>query len=696
MRRHSAISLFGPTFILLTALGCDDGGKDGTDSPADTAATGDDSGDTDDTEPVEDDTGDPSGEDDTAGTDDTGTATTSDADGDTIPDDVEGDGDTDGDGTPDYLDEDSDGDGIPDAVEAGDDDLETDPVDSDADGTPDYLDEDSDDNCIPDADEPGGADPEDTDGDGIPDYADDDDDDDGLPDAVEIGEDCDPRDTDGDGAYDHADTDADGDRIGDEFEGDDDSDGDGTPDYLDDDSDGDGIPDKTEGGTDDPGDEPRDTDGDGTPDFKDLDSDGDGLTDAEEDELTTDPYDEDSDGDGYTDGVEDSTGSDPFDPDSTPDGVVVEVPWDVAVEETVSFEVDFDIDQADIAFLLDTTCSMSSTATAMATEFSELVDEVSATLADVEYGFATYDDYAYGSYGSAGTDKPFELRQQVTDDTDAVQDALAATEIHSGADGPESTIEALYQALSGGGYDQGCDGDYDDSYDVMPFLASSSDPFGGAGGEAYDATSSSGGELGGYGFRDYSLPVVVYATDNYLRDPDAGYGTPGGCPLDAGSTDVIAAAEAIGARLIGVGAYSTYAQAQMEDLAEATGSYADTDGDGVADDVLVEYWAGSSTSFRTKVVNAIEGLSGSITFEYVSLEVVGDSWDLVAGIDPETIAWEDIEAGAPIEFTLLFTGTVTPTTEDQIFNLTVNLLGDDTILIDSIDVTVVVPGSSEP
>ena len=77
-----------------------------------------------------------------------------DADGDTISDTEEGIDerrDTDGDGILDYLDADSDNDGIPDAEEAGDDDLTTAPLDSDIDGTPDYIDTDSDNNGLPDA-----------------------------------------------------------------------------------------------------------------------------------------------------------------------------------------------------------------------------------------------------------------------------------------------------------------------------------------------------------------------------------------------------------------------------------------------------------------------------------------------------------------------------------------------------------------
>jgi YD repeat-containing protein len=75
-----------------------------------------------------------------------------DADGDGIPDVVEGTEDPDNDGLANYLDPDSDGDGLADADEAGPD--PTDPVDTNDDGTPDYLDLDSDGDGIPDSEDP--------------------------------------------------------------------------------------------------------------------------------------------------------------------------------------------------------------------------------------------------------------------------------------------------------------------------------------------------------------------------------------------------------------------------------------------------------------------------------------------------------------------------------------------------------------
>lgn len=81
---------------------------------------------------------------------------TIDTDGDTISDFDEAAAamrDTDGDGTPDFMDDDSDGDGISDAMEAGDADVMSPPVDSDGDGLPDFRDLDSDNDGLSDEDE---------------------------------------------------------------------------------------------------------------------------------------------------------------------------------------------------------------------------------------------------------------------------------------------------------------------------------------------------------------------------------------------------------------------------------------------------------------------------------------------------------------------------------------------------------------
>ena len=134
---------------------------------------------------------------------------------------------------------------------------------------------------------------------------------------------------------------------------------------------------------------------------------------------------------------------------------------------------------------------------------------------------------------------------------------------------------------------------------------------------------------------------------------------------------------------------------QMEELAEATGSTADTDGDGVASDLLVYTWYGSDDDFRESIVGAISDLLNSITFDKVSLAVQGDTWGFVQGIDPAYYdGFEPEDNGEIVEFTLYFTGMVAATTNDQLFDLELIVLGDDSVALDKLDIIVVVPGTS--
>lgn len=605
--------------------------------------------------------------------------------------------DTDADGTPDYQDTDSDGDGLEDSMEAGDDDIKTLPFDSDSDGTPDFQDTDSDGNLCFTDDFEGKFD---LDKDGIGNYADQDDDGDGLLDVTEIGAECAKLDTDGDGDADYRDLDADGDGVGDKFESGTsaynqvarDADADGVPDYLDDDSDGDGLSDTQEGGVSDPEQEPLDTDGDGIYDFADGDSDNDGISDMDEVARGLDWLSTDSDGDGFADGAEDKAGSDPSDPLSVIEGIYVTVDERNSVEKT--FEFKLHIERADIAFVLDTTCSMSAMLNGVSSQFTTILNKVNNSVADPAFAVASYDDYASSGMGSLGWDLPFWFRQQVTTDTSAVQNALSSLSTHDGGDLPESTNEALYQALAGGGYDQNCNGRYDSNTDLLPFIASGGDPFGGGAGQNYNAGVTGTGSIGGMGYRDGALPVLIYATDAALRDADsAGYRTPGGCPRDAGHTDVIKAAKAINARLIGLEVTGSSMQSQMDTLATGTGSIADTDGDGKVDDNLVFLWNNNNSGqLATTITSAIQQLLDDVAFNQITLEVVGDDYGFVTDIQPSSYKLGANANGQVLDFTLSIRGAVPQNAQDQLYHLTLNVMGDGTVLLDTLDINVLVPG----
>ena len=220
--------------------------------------------------------------------------------------------DTDFDRTPDFLDIDADNDGLTDAVEAGGVDANGDgrndnfsdsnndgyadsltatplPVpDTDGDSVLDYRDHDSDNDGIPDSIEAGGTD---TDSDGVID-AYQDSDQDGIPDVADVDQ-TGGTDGDGDGIDDIADVD---------LTNGSDANGNGIDDSIDPDSNGDGMANAlqgSQGGSALPG---PDTDGDGVRDFRDLDSDGDGIADLVEAGGV------DADSDGKVDGFTDSNG----------------------------------------------------------------------------------------------------------------------------------------------------------------------------------------------------------------------------------------------------------------------------------------------------------------------------------------------------------------------------------------------------
>jgi hypothetical protein len=622
----------------------------------------------------------PFDDDDDDAVDDDDATPISDSDGDTIADLDETGDDADGDGTGNDLDLDSDGDGIPDEEEAGDTDLSTEPIDSDGDGTPDFLDLDSDANGIPDEEEGTG----DVDNDGIPDFSDVDDDNDEIPDGTEIGDPDNPVDSDGDGTPDYLDADSDNDGVPDLVEGFDDPDADGIPNYLDDDSDNDTIPDIDEVGGD--PNNPPDSDSDGFYDFEDSDSDNDGIRDDAEAGYGTDPTDRDTDGDGFQDLAEIEAGSDPLNPSSIITGFYAELSPRSDTEIVVQFTPE--ILQADVVFVLDTTCSMTPVLQDVAQNFSSVVSNIN--IPNLAFGVAEFDDFAYSDLGSPfANDKPFLLDQQITDNVALVQNALSALTIKDGLDYPESAIEAVYQTASGKGFDQDCDNVYDTDTDVRPFMSVATGPnadaFSGNAGGVYNSGVPGTGTIGGAGFRPGSVPIIVYATDNELRDADnPGYfALPPACSDPAGATDASNAVNDIGGKLIGVGT-NALPIAQMNTLATMTGSTADINSDGTPDNLVFE---GLGPTTITSIITGIEALSNSGTFD-LTLEVDEGTYSFVTGIDPAV--HPQVPVGTTVSFTVGIYPGVPQAPSDQVFVFPVQVLGDGSSVLAEWELVLVV------
>ncbi|MFT4977227.1 MAG: hypothetical protein ACI8S6_003132 [Myxococcota bacterium] len=298
----------------------------------------------------------------------------------------------------------------------------------------------------------------------------------------------------------------------------------------------------------------------------------------------------------------------------------------------LTFEVEYEI--ADIGFLLDTTCSMSGLATAVAADFSDIATSLYEEIDDITFGVATFRDYNYGSFGAA-PDLPFILETQQTTSLDRVRGELGRLSIGGGSDGPESSMEAIYQAASGRGYDQGCDGYYDSDTDVLPFNRDPSDAFSGNESGTSSSAVEGSGDLGGMGFREDVLSIIIFGTDNDLRDPDKGDPSPGGCD-DAGSDDVRDALDAIDAKLIGVGVGFSTTSPYYTEMAD------------ISDYVVT--WNSGSSSFQDTIVTAVEELINDARFDEVWLELISDDYNAVDSLNPDH--WTDVPSGNEVTFTI--------------------------------------------
>tara|TARA_R110002096_G_scaffold77896_12_gene183570 strand:- start:77025 stop:78803 length:1779 start_codon:yes stop_codon:yes gene_type:complete len=190
-----------------------------------------------------------------------------------------------------------------------------------------------------------------------------------------------------------------------------------------------------------------------------------------------------------------------------------------------------DVPAADVFFLMDTTGSMGGEIGNLQNALNTtVVPGIQAQIADTQFGAGVAEDFPVSPYGSLvafddcfsgsnNPDQPFKLFQEITNDIAAVTIAVDAMSTPSGSpigcgnDLAESNIEGLYQAATGAGL---------------------SGP-----GATSVAANTSG--IGGVGFRDGTMPIIVQITDAFSHAP----GESTFCPTvgdDNGYEGVVAAA----------------------------------------------------------------------------------------------------------------------------------------------------------
>lgn len=268
----------------------------------------------------------------------------------------------------------------------------------------------------------------------------------------------------------------------------------------------------------------------------------------------------DTDGDGYSDDVEIAIQSDANDAADSPAArgqLVFVVPYQGAPSPPHHDVVTTTkLARADVAILLDTTGSMTGTTTRLKPQLATMVSELASEVPSLAFGVAGFGDFPYASHDNSDRDRPFYLvHRMMTAHTDAglasITNALTHQGSHMGygawltimrgGDEPEQGWEALRQTATGVGITYPHPWNEGETLATPAFSAATAYPQAIPEGEE-------AGDLGGYGFRRDSLPIIIQITDTSFHA--GGWTAP--TPNAATRQEAIAAVKQIGGKVIGM------------------------------------------------------------------------------------------------------------------------------------------------
>jgi len=300
----------------------------------------------------------------------------------------------------------------------------------------------------------------------------------------------------------------------------------------------------------------------------------------------------------------------------------------------------------DVFLLFDDTGSFVNNSPIVRAAFPNIIDTLQRSLPGIDLGFGVGRFEEYGNFAyEYSTGRPFILNQPIVAASTpgymtAIQAALNRTTPGYGGDGPETDIEALYQLVTGVGFDGNNNGSVLDSGpaglattqlnpggsgDVPSFASFLADP--GA------SVMPAAGTVGGAGFRAGALPIILTATDigfAYQPKGETSVTGLGGVSLPIGSLtgtsrpttpynsgaglqQTVTALNALGALVIGLG---TNPQANvdprrgLEALSQLTGAVnrsPATIANGTADPIAPgdPFYFQISSGFATSVANGV-------------------------------------------------------------------------------------------
>ena len=319
--------------------------------------------------------------------------------------------------------------------------------------------------------------------------------------------------------------------------------------------------------------------------------------------------------------------------------------------------------QVDVFLLFDDTGSFVNNSPIVRAAFPDIISQLQTALPGIDLGFGVGRFEEYGNFAyEYSTGRPFVLNQPiVTASTSgymaAIQAALNRTTPGYGGDGPETDIEALYQLVTGAGFDGNNNGSVLDSGraglaatqltpgasgDVPSFTSFTADPANGI--------MPAAGSIGGAGFRSGALPVILLATDigvAYQPKGETSITGAGGVTLPisaltqnsrattpfnsgAGLQETITGLNALGALVIGLGTNPTAnvdPRQQLEAISKLTGATNQTTttiANGTADPIAPgdPFYFQIASGFGSSVCNGVvSAIQNGVTSVAVDIEV---------------------------------------------------------------------------
>ncbi|MCA9167999.1 MAG: tandem-95 repeat protein, partial [Planctomycetales bacterium] len=354
----------------------------------------------------------------------------------------------------------------------------------------------------------------------------------------------------------------------------------------------------------------------------------------------------------------------------------------------------------DVFLLFDDTGSFTSNSPIVRAAFPTIISTLQSALPDVDLGFGVGRFEEYGSFAlENATGRPFILNQPIvaastTGFSTSIQAALDRTAPGYGGDLSETDIEALYQLVTGVGFDGNNNGSVLDSgpaglasTQLTPGISGDVPSFASFTPDLANNVLPAAGPVGGGGFRNGALPVILTATDTgfvYQPNGEAEIVGAGGVTLPvtsltqssrsttpfgagAGLQETVTALNALGALVIGLG---TNAQANiaprssLEALATLTGAVnqsANTIPNGTLDEIAPgdPLYFQISTGFGTTVAQGItDAIRNAVT--NVAMNVSVRATDPRVHIINYTGTVNGVGAGDTATFDLEFVGDGRP------------------------------------